>query len=96
MKQCSISGIVNNQEIYTKFKHVFETSLGDSWSMGCYQKLNNIMNKLKEEFVNDECSEFTTQDIIEAIGELKFNKAAGFDNLKAESINLRILLLLTY
>ena len=45
-----------------------------------------MMSKLKEEFVNDECSEFTAQDIIEATDELKIDKAAGFDNLKAKSI----------
>ena len=45
-----------------------------------------MISKLKEEFVNDECYEFTAQDIIEAIDELKIDKAAGFDNLKAESI----------
>ena len=44
------------------------------------------MSKFKEEFINDERSEFTAQDIIEAIDELKIDKAAGFDNLKAESI----------
>ena len=87
LKQDSISGIVNNEEICTKFKHVVEASFSDSWSAGWgYQKLNNTMSKLKEEFVNDECSEFTAQDIIEAIDELKIDKAAGFDNLKAESI----------
>ena len=32
------------------------------------------MSKLKEEFVNDECSKFTAQEIIEAIGELKIDK----------------------
>ena len=41
------------------------------------------MGKLKEEFVNDECSEFTAHNIIEAISELKIDKAAGFNNLKA-------------
>ena len=87
LKQDSISGIVNNEEIFIKFKHVFETSFSDSWSTGWgYQKLNNMMSKLKEEFVNDECFKFTSQDIIEAIDELKIDKAAGFDNLKAESI----------
>ena len=85
-KQDSISGIVNIEEICTKFKHVFETSFSDSWSTGWgYQKLNNMMSTLKEEFINDECSEFTAHDIIEAIDELKIDKAAGFDNLKTES-----------
>ena len=88
LKQDSISGIMNNKEICVKFKHVFETSFSDSCSTGWgYQKLNNMMSKLKEEFVNDECPEFTAQDIIEAIDELKIDKAAGFDNLKAKSIN---------
>ena len=45
-----------------------------------------MMSKFKEEFINDERSEFTAQDIIKAIDELKIDKAAGFDNLKAESI----------
>ena len=44
------------------------------------------MSKLKEEFVNDECFDFTAHDIIEAIDELKIDKAASFDNQKAESI----------
>ena len=52
-----------------------------------------MMSKLKEELVNDECSEFTAQDIIEAIDELKINKAAGFDNLKAESIKFAHLII---
>ena len=87
LKQDSIFGIVDNEEICTKFKHVFETSFSDSWSTGwSYQKLNNMMNKLKEEFVYDECSEFTAQDIIAAVDELKIDKADDFDNLKVDSI----------
>ena len=51
---------MNNEEISTKFKHIFETFFSNSWSTGWgYRKLNNMMSKLKEEFVNDECSEFT-------------------------------------
>ena len=46
------------------------------------------MNKLKE-FLNNACSVFTAQDVIDvidAIGDLTIVNAAGFDNLKAESI----------
>ena len=46
---------------------MFETLFSYSWSTRCgYQKLNDIMNELKE-FVNNECSEFTALDVVDAI-----------------------------
>ena len=87
MTSCNISGITNNGDICESFKRVFESNFCNSWLNGwACLKLNDLIGKVKAEFIEAESTIFTVQEITDAIGLLKVGKAAGCDHLSAEAV----------
>ena len=53
-----------------------------------YLKLNDLIGKVKAEFMESESTIFTVQEITDAFGFLKAAKAAGCDRLSAEAVRV--------
>ena len=65
MKGCNISGKTNNDDICESFKRVFESNFCDSWSNGrACLKLNDLMGKVKVEFIEAESTIFIVLEIV--------------------------------
>jgi hypothetical protein len=83
----NISGVTDEREICDEIKHVFQNSFCDSWSNGwATDKVTRIMSDIKQEFISNECSVFTLDEVVSAISSLKAGKSAGIDGIKSEAI----------
>jgi hypothetical protein len=88
-KESNISGVTDEGEICDGFKNVFCDSFCDSWSNGwATDKVTHIMSDIKQEFISNECSVFTRDEVASAIRLLKAGKSAGVDGLTSETIKL--------
>ena len=87
VKGCNISGNMNNDDICESFKIVFESKIFVILSQIVgHLKLNDLMGKVKAEFIEAESTIFTVQEITDAIGLLKVGKAAGCDYHSTEAV----------